>query len=111
MTADTELLQRYLQGRSEEAFEALVRRHIDLVYSSALRRVESDAQLAEDVTQEVFAELARKGATLLDRPTLGSWLYTTSRYKAIDIVRKESRRRSRETESLSMKSEHVDVPG
>ena len=111
MTADTELLQRYLQSRSEEAFATLVRRHIDLVYSSALRRVGYDAQLAEDVTQEVFAELARQGEKLLDRPTLGSWLYTTSRYKAIDVVRKESRRRSREMESLSMKSEHVDVAG
>ncbi len=110
MTTDTELLQRYLRSRSEEAFATLVRRHIDLVYSAALRRVGNDAQLAEDVTQEVFAELARQGEKLLDRPTLGSWLYTTSRYKAIDVVRKESRRRSREMESLSMKSEYTDGP-
>jgi len=48
MTTDLELLRRYAQQRSEEAFAALVNRHLDLVYSAALRQVLSP-QLAEEV--------------------------------------------------------------
>jgi RNA polymerase sigma factor (sigma-70 family) len=96
MPTDLELLQRYVDHGSQEAFGELVRRHVDLVYSSALRRVGFDAHLAEDVTQEVFAELARRPAKLLDRPALEGWLYTTSRFKAVDAVRRASRRRMRE---------------
>jgi RNA polymerase sigma factor (sigma-70 family) len=110
MTPDSELLRRYVHEHSEEAFGQLVHRHIDLVYSSALRRVGSDAQLAEDVTQEVFAALARKGGGLIGRSTLAGWLYTTSRHKAIDVVRSEKRRRLRETETLGMNVDQESLP-
>jgi len=97
MPSDLELLQRYVVEDSQEAFGELVRRHVDLVYSAALRRVGLDAHLAEDVTQDVFAELARRSPRLLDRQALEGWLYTTSRFKAVDVVRRASRRRIRET--------------
>ena len=57
---DIELLRRYVFDRSEAAFTDLVRQHIALVYSAALRQTGGDAHLAEDVTQEVFTDLARK---------------------------------------------------
>jgi DNA-directed RNA polymerase specialized sigma24 family protein len=60
MTADEQLLQQYTRERSESAFGELVRRHIDLVYSVALRMAGGDSHLAQDVTQRVFADLARK---------------------------------------------------
>jgi len=96
MPSDTELLERYARDHSQEAFAELVHRHVDLVYSSALRRVGRDAHLAEDVTQDVFTELARKAESLVGRTALEGWLYTTSRFKAVDVVRKASRRRIRE---------------
>ena len=75
MENDTQLLRRYVQNRDQTAFTALVRLRIGLVYSIALRRVGGDVQLAEDVAQKVFTDLARKAATLDRRNTLAGWLY------------------------------------
>ena len=46
MTSDGELLRRYTEIQSEEAFAELLRRHLDLVHSAALRQVNGDAHLA-----------------------------------------------------------------
>lgn len=56
---DHELLRHYVQERNQGAFTELVRRYIDLVYSTALRRT-GQTQLAEDVTQNVFFLLSQK---------------------------------------------------
>ncbi|MFO1500416.1 MAG: sigma factor, partial [Verrucomicrobiota bacterium] len=60
---DLELLARYVQLRAEEAFAEVVRRHVDFVYSAALRQVGS-RELAEEVAQTVFIELARQARQL-----------------------------------------------
>jgi RNA polymerase sigma factor (sigma-70 family) len=99
---DPELLKRYAENRCEEAFTELVRRHINFVYSAALRQVAGDAQLAQDVTQSVFIDLARKGASLSRRTVLAGWLYTSTRYAAAKAVRSEQRRHAREEESCLM---------
>src|SRR5579871_3098726 len=82
--ADSELLRRYADERSEVAFAELVRRHLDLVYSVALRQVAGDVHLAEDVAQQVFAALARKAGTLVGRPALSGWLYRSAHFTASD---------------------------
>ena len=92
MTTDAELLHRYVDDSSEVAFTEFVQRHIGLVYSAALRRVGHDAHLAEDVAQKVFTDLARKAAQLTNHPTLTGWLYRSTRYVAIDVMRIEQRR-------------------
>jgi DNA-directed RNA polymerase specialized sigma24 family protein len=53
----------------------LVERYINLVCSTALRLVGGDAHLADDVTQTVFINLARKGRTLSNEVMLGGWLH------------------------------------
>src|SRR5438128_1105636 len=103
MTPDCELLRRYAESRSEDAFAELVRRHLDLVYSAALRQVNRDAALAQDVTQTVFTDLARKANSLSRRPVLTGWLYTSAHFAAAKAVRAERRRRAHEQEAQTMR--------
>lgn len=95
MTADSDLLQRYRREKSQDAFAELVRRHLDLVYSAALRQVRSP-QLAEEISQSVFTDLARAADKLKPDTVLTAWLYQVARRTAIDVVRRESRRQARE---------------
>jgi len=100
MTPDSELLRRYAGTKSEEAFAELVRRHVNLVYSAALRQVNGDAHLAQDVVQTVFTDLARKAGSLARREVLTGWLYTSAHFAAAKIVRTENRRRDREEQFM-----------
>jgi RNA polymerase sigma factor (sigma-70 family) len=102
MKSDDELLRRFIAGGDDEAFTALVRRHVDLVHSAALRQVGHDAHLAHDVAQLVFIALARKAGTLMGRPSLAGWLYTSTHHAAANLVRAERRRRTHEQESPMM---------
>ena len=108
MIEDTELLRRYAEQHAQDAFAELVRRRVDLVYSVALRQVGGDAHLAEDVTQKVFADLARKARPLSQRAVLIGWLYRSTQYAASDVVRSERRRRAREQESQAMHEISLD---
>ena len=96
MTPDSELLRQFAKTDSEDAFAELVRRHVNLVYSAALRQVNGDAHLAQDVAQTVFTDLARKAGSLARRETLTGWLYTSAHFAAAKIARTETRRRDRE---------------
>src|SRR5688572_8112073 len=98
---DQELLRDYAERGAETAFAELARRHIDLVYSAAVRLV-VDRHLAEDVTQAVFVALAQNAWKLAARSVLSSWLHLTTRNLAVKTVRTEVRRRSREQEATSM---------
>src|SRR5207247_105088 len=75
MGEDEQLLRRYAEEGSEPAFGELVRRHVDLVYSAALRMLNGDSHMAQDVTQNVFADLARKARRLPQGVLLAGWLY------------------------------------
>ena len=102
MTPDSELLRSYAEKGSEVAFAELVRRYLNLVYSAALRQVNGDAHLAQDVTQTVFADLARKAVALSQRQVLAGWLYTSTHFAAAKAVRTERRRQTHEQESHAM---------
>ncbi len=104
MENDAQLLHRYVQGRDENAFTELVRLRLGLVYSIALRRVGGDTQLAEDVAQKVFTDLARKAAALSRRTTLTGWLYVSTHHASAGVVRCERRRKTRELESQTMQT-------
>ena len=95
---DLDLLRQYTEEASEEAFAALVQRHLNLVYATALRQVRS-AQLAEDVSQTVFLTLAKNARSLRPGTILAAWLYRTTRYAAADALKARRRRAAREQEA------------
>ncbi len=102
MNEDAEMLHRYAAEHSEAAFGEFTRRHVDLVYSAALRLVHGDAATAEDVTQQVFAEVARNATRLARHPAVVGWLYTATRLLALRMNRTEQRRKRREQEAHTM---------
>lgn len=108
MTDDTELLRRYADENAQEAFAELVRRHLDFVYSAALRQLNGDAHLAADAAQLVFTDLARKAGALAGHRVLAGWLFTSTRFAAAKLVRGEQRRRGREQEAFRMETINRD---
>jgi RNA polymerase sigma factor (sigma-70 family) len=102
MQDDIELLRRYAETRSEEAFAELVRRHVNLVYFSALRRTRGATHLAEDVSQLVFIALARHATSLQRDTVLAGWLFVATRNAAAKTMRTEQRRMTREQEAYAM---------
>ena len=72
--ADDRLLDRFVRGGDQAAFEALVRRHGPMVMG-VCRRIVQHAQDAEDAFQATFLILARKAGSLARRDLLSGWLY------------------------------------
>ncbi len=88
-TDDNALLNEYVKSHSDEAFAGLVTRHINLVYSVALRQV-SNPSHAEEIAQAVFIILAKKAASLRHEKALSSWLFLTTRLTANNFIRKRN---------------------
>ena len=109
--SDIELLRDYSRQGSEAAFAELVKRHLSLVYSAALRHVGIAAH-AEEITQAVFVILARKAASLRPDTVLEAWLYETTRLASLSFLRGERRRQFREQEAYmqSTLQETADAP-
>jgi RNA polymerase sigma factor (sigma-70 family) len=95
---DNALLREYVERDSEEAFAALVTRHVNKVYSVALR-LTGNPHSAEEITQAVFVILARKSRQLGKRVILSGWLYQTARLTAVTFIRGGIRRARREQEA------------
>jgi RNA polymerase sigma factor (sigma-70 family) len=97
--SDAQLLRDYVEHGNEAAFREIVVRHTDAVYSAALRQV-SSPDLARDVAQRVFTDLARKAPSLartLDaQASLLGWLYRSTRFAALNQWRDDHRRQARE---------------
>lgn len=95
---DHALLRQYAEQNSEAAFAALVTRHLDKVYSVALRHTRN-VHAAEEITQAVFVILAKKSGRLGAKVILSGWLYETARLTAVTFIRSEIRRARREQEA------------
>jgi RNA polymerase sigma factor (sigma-70 family) len=101
--SDAQLLRAYVENGAEAAFTELVHRHTNLVYSAALRQVDSPAAAAE-VAQGVFLGLVRGSSSLLPRLTpeasLAGWLCRSARNLSLNHRRDEFRRLTRERQAM-----------
>src|SRR5688572_27987818 len=96
------LLADYANEGSEPAFREVVSRYANLVYSTAVRLMNGDSHLAEDVTQRVFADLAKMAGALSKDVMLGGWLHRHTCYLAKKTLRTERRRQAREEQAVQM---------
>jgi RNA polymerase sigma factor (sigma-70 family) len=92
---DFELLQRFTRDGEQAAFADVVRRHLDLVFATAMRKVE-DAGAAQEVAQNVFAALARKAWRFAPDDSLPAWLHKAALLESKSWLRGELGRRRRE---------------
>lgn len=106
---DMDLLRQYADQNSESAFEILVSRHVNLVYSAALRKT-GNPHAAEDITQAVFVILAQKAGRIPVKTILPGWLYQTARLTASSFLRGEIRRVRREQEAYMQTEPHTAAP-
>lgn len=100
--SDSQLLADFVRAQDQRAFASLVQRHINLVYSAALRRTR-DSHLADDVTQAVFVILAKKAHSLTPDVILSAWLHRTTRYAAMDAIKLRGRRVKHEQKAAEMR--------
>jgi RNA polymerase sigma factor (sigma-70 family) len=105
---DQQLLGEFARANSEAAFAGLVERHVNLVYSTALRFT-SNPHIAEEISQAVFIILARKAPGLRRGTVLSGWLYQTARLTSANFVKHEVRRQRREQEAYMQST--LDAPG
>jgi RNA polymerase sigma factor (sigma-70 family) len=106
--SDIDLLDSYANGRSEEAFRELVTRHVDFIYSAAMRQLRN-SQLAEEATQAAFIALAGKAGRLQRRTVITGWLYHAVHFAALNLQRSEARRKHWEKEAAIMNNPSEDA--
>jgi len=104
---DNGLLREYVERGSEDAFATLVERHVNKVYSVAVRHTGNPHQ-AEEITQAVFVILARKSRQLGAGVILYSWLYKTARLTSMAFIRGEIRRTRREQEAFMQNADETN---
>jgi RNA polymerase sigma factor (sigma-70 family) len=95
---DKELLSQYLETRDPLAFTEITRRYRSLVFSAA-RRVTGNHHDAEDVAQACFVELAERADQI--KGPLGGWLHLRATSRAVNTLRKRSRRRATESKAAA----------
>ena len=93
--SDFALMREFVREGSQPAFATLARRHLDLVYATALRKVD-DSGGAEEIAQNVFFALARKAWQFAPEDSLPAWLHRTALLESKSWLRGELRRRRRE---------------
>lgn len=111
MKSDGDLLRQYVDEGSDLAFSELVERHVDLVFSAALRRTRGDSHAACDVSQVVFTRLAREARRLNGHPALAAWLHAATRNAALNLMISEQRRKRREGVAAALFGAEEPGPG
>jgi len=89
---DEQLLLDYAATGNQEVFATLVRLYEREIYRYLFRRL-GDRQLAEDAAQNTFLQVHRRCRQFQAGRRLRPWLYTIAGNQAIDLLRRNRRRR------------------
>jgi RNA polymerase sigma factor (sigma-70 family) len=106
-TEDGLLLRRFLDGRDEAAFTALVRSYGPLVLR-VCRNVLADPGDVEDAFQATFLVFVRRAASLARPQPLGPWLYGVA-YRVAVRARAQAARRRWHERQVPLRAE-AEVP-
>jgi RNA polymerase sigma factor (sigma-70 family) len=104
--SDRQLLQRFVEGRDEAAFELLVARHGPMVLNVCSQLLH-DPHDVDDAFQAVFLVLIRKASTVRVENSLGPWLYTVANRVA---ARARANRRRTAAREVSAAAERAESP-
>ncbi|WP_422927276.1 sigma-70 family RNA polymerase sigma factor [Singulisphaera sp. PoT] len=104
--SEAQLLERFVEGGDELAFEALVERHESMVWG-VCRRLLHDPNDAEDAFQATFLVMVRKAGLLRDGNRLGPWLYGVA-FRTASRARVNAAKR-RDREARAMRPEILDT--
>ncbi len=85
-------LQLFQQTGSESAFEKLVSQHKPTVCKIAFK-ITNDQTAVEEISQNVFMQLAKSANSIKEPSALQSWLATTTKNLSVSYVRREIKTR------------------
>lgn len=97
--SDETLLMAYRESGDRSSLEALVRRYQTELYSFLCRYL-GDDELAADAFQLTFLKVHKKAALFDSTRRFRPWLYSVATNQAIDLKRREKRRRHRSLDVL-----------
>lgn len=103
---DSDFLAFSRQGCAE-AFGRIVERNAGSVHGAAQRVLGQRAALADDVAQQVFLLLAKKGRALPETLVVGAWLQRQAVRLSLNTIRGEKRREGRERRAMELETLHT----
>jgi RNA polymerase sigma factor (sigma-70 family) len=96
--SDRELVERFCSSRDDDAFRAIIERHGPMVFQVCRRVLAAPADV-EDAFQATFLVLVRRGHTIRQQASLGSWLHGVARRTALKLRIQADRQRRREEQT------------
>lgn len=88
---DEDIVALYVEKQDEKAFDELIKRYDNKIFSTALR-ILKDIHVAEDILQEVYLTLIQKLHTFRRESKFSTWLYRIILNKCYMYLRTDKRR-------------------
>ncbi len=97
--------KKFTEEQDDTAFGKIVSLHIDPVYAVAMRRTGGRHDLAEDIVQAAFTDLAKQRRQIRDGMAVGSWLLRHTAFLSSHALRSEGRRLKRQYEAVMLQDQ------